>query len=65
MRPNAVEVVVGWLSAAAGVIFAIADMPGTLGRVREGEAGVGAAVLGMSGVLDSVRAGSGERVGGV
>lgn len=64
VRPNAVEVVVGWISAATGAYFAMADMSGVLARVMEDEAGVAAAVLGMAAVLDSVRP-PGERAGGV
>lgn len=54
VRPNALEVAVGAIAAIAGVYFAIADVMGTVGRVRDDEAGLGAAVLGMSSILDSI-----------
>ncbi|CAK9781547.1 hypothetical protein CC85DRAFT_312206 [Cutaneotrichosporon oleaginosum] len=54
IHANTVEIVCAWVGVLGGTLFALRDMPGVLGRVGADEAGLGAAVLGMSAILDSV-----------
>lgn len=54
VSPNWGEVAVAWIAAGAGVALALQDLPSTLAQVGPHEAGLGAAVLGMSAILDSL-----------
>ncbi len=63
INANALEVFCAWGGVLAGTLFALRDLPELLVRVDDDEAGLAAAVFGISAILDSVEgAREGSRV---